>query len=176
MPQSALIRNLNPVITGWSNYYSAAVSKRAYSKLDCIMYSKLRAWANKRHSRKSGKWVSKKYWQSIGGENGVFVTKGETSTILRAHDKTPIVRHVKVRGEASPYDGNLIYWSSRMGTHPEVTKKVAILLRKQKGKCTHCKLYFREEDVLEVDHIIQRYWEEKMNTRTSKYYIDTATI
>jgi RNA-directed DNA polymerase len=25
MPQSALIRNLNPVITGWSNYYSAAV-------------------------------------------------------------------------------------------------------------------------------------------------------
>lgn len=40
-----------------------------------------------------------------------------------------------------------------MGRHPEVTKRVATLLKKQKGKCTHCEMYFREEDVLEVDHI-----------------------
>jgi 5-methylcytosine-specific restriction endonuclease McrA len=31
---------------------------------------------------------------------------------------------------------------------------VAKLLKTQKGKCTHCGLFFREEDVLEVDHII----------------------
>lgn len=43
-----------------------------------------------------------------------------------------------------------------MGKHPEVTERVATLLKKQKGKCTHCELYFREEDVLEVDHIIPR--------------------
>jgi RNA-directed DNA polymerase len=60
---------------------------------------------------------------------------------------------VKVKGEASPYTGNLIYWSSRMGTHPETSKRVATLLKKQKGKCTHCGMYFREEDVLEIDHI-----------------------
>ena len=75
---------------------------------------------------------------------------------LLKHGETPIVRHEKVKGEASPYDGNLIYWSSRRGTHPEVTPRVATLLKKQKGKCTHCGLYFREEDVLEVDHIIPR--------------------
>lgn len=43
-----------------------------------------------------------------------------------------------------------------MGTHPETTKRVATLLKKQKGKCTHCGLYFREEDVLEIDHIIPK--------------------
>ena len=75
---------------------------------------------------------------------------------LRTHAETPIIRHVKVKGDASPYDGNLIYWSSRMGKHPEVTERVATLLKKQKGKCTHCELYFREEDVMEVDHIIPK--------------------
>jgi RNA-directed DNA polymerase len=75
---------------------------------------------------------------------------------LHRHDETPIIRHVKVKSDASPYDGNLIYWSSRMGKHPEVTDRAATLLKSQKGKCTHCGLYFREEDVLEVDHIIPR--------------------
>ena len=80
---------------------------------------------------------------------------------LLRHSNTPI-RHsgkdayVKVKGEASPYDGNLIYWSARMGKHPETSKKVATLLKKQKGKCTHCGLLFKDEDVLEVDHIIPK--------------------
>lgn len=75
---------------------------------------------------------------------------------LRTHAETPIIRHVKVKGDASPYDGNQLYWSSRMGKHPEVSTRVAMLLKIQKGKCTHCGLYFREEDVIEVDHIIPR--------------------
>jgi RNA-directed DNA polymerase len=43
-----------------------------------------------------------------------------------------------------------------MGTHPEVSKQVATLLKKQKGKCTHCGLTFRDGDKLEVDHIIPK--------------------
>ena len=35
-------------------------------------------------------------------------------------------------------------------------KRVTTLLKKQKGKCTHCGLYLREKDLLEVDHIIPR--------------------
>jgi len=157
-PQTALISRLNPVITGWSNYYSTVVSKEAYTDLDNLMYPKLRAWAKHRHPKKSGRWVSKKYWQTIGGNNWVFATKHEGKNLmrLRSHAETPIVRFVKVKGEASPYDGNLIYWSTRMGKHPEMTKRMATLLKSQKGKCTHCGLYFREEDVLEIDHIIPK--------------------
>ncbi|WDD30681.1 group II intron reverse transcriptase/maturase [Nostoc sp. UHCC 0926] len=157
-PQVALIIRLNPVITGWSNYYSTVVSKAAYSGLDNLIYPKLKAWAQRRHPNKSGVWVSNKYWQTIGGDNWAFVTrqKGQNPMRLRSHAETLIVRHVKVKGDASPYDGNLIYWSSRMGEHPEVSTRVATLLKAQKGKCTHCQLYFREEDVLEVDHKIPR--------------------
>ena len=154
-PQWVLIKDLNPVITGWSNYYSTVVSKATYSRQDYLMYQKLRRWAKRRHPNKSEGWVSSKYWQTIGGDNWAFATRQEGSNPmrLRSHADTPIVRHVKVKGEASPYDGNLIYWSTRMGTHPEATTRMATLLKKQKGKCTHCGLYFREEDVLEIDHI-----------------------
>ncbi|MDB9370394.1 group II intron reverse transcriptase/maturase [Nodularia spumigena CS-586/05] len=157
-PQAALISRLNPVITGWSNYYSTVVSKKAYADLDNLMYSKLRAWAKHRHPKKSGGWVSKKYWQTIGDDNWVFATRheGKNPMRLRSHAETPIVRYVKIKGEASPYDGNLIYWSTRMGKHPETTKRMATLLKSQKGKCTHCGLYFRESHVLEIDHIIPK--------------------
>ena len=153
-PQMALIGNLNPIIGGWANYYSTVVSKEAYTRLDSLIYQKLQAWAKRRHPIKSGKWVSNKYWHSIDGNNWVFATgEGKNLYQLLDHSATPIVRHVKVKGEASPYDGDLIYWSSRMGTHPEVPKRVATLLKRQKGKCTYCGLYFRESDVLEIDHI-----------------------
>ncbi|BAZ21453.1 RNA-directed DNA polymerase [Kalymmatonema gypsitolerans NIES-4073] len=153
-PQAALISRLNPVIRGWSNYYSTVVSKEVFSSLDDLMYPKLKAWAKRRHPKKSGEWVSKKYWHTIGGDNWVFSTSPEGKNPMRlyTHAEKPIIRHVKAKGEASPYDGNLIYWSSRMGVHPEASKRVATLLKKQKGKCAHCGLYFREEDVLEIDH------------------------
>ncbi|MEH1997804.1 MAG: group II intron reverse transcriptase/maturase [Nostoc sp.] len=154
-PQMALISRLNPVITGWSNYYSISASKVIFSDLDSLIYLKLKAWAQHRHPKKSRGWVSKKYWQTIGDDNWVFATsqEGKNPMRLRSHMKTKIIRHVKVEGDASPYDGNLIYWSSRMGEHPEATERVATLLKSHSGKCTHCRMYFRESDVLEIDHI-----------------------
>ena len=76
-----------------------------------------------------------------------------SNMILLKHYETEIKRHIKVKGNASPYDGNLIYWSSRMGKHPEMPKTRATLLKRQNGKCAHCNLFFREGDVIELDHI-----------------------
>ena len=135
-PQAALISHLNPIIRGWANYYATVVSKVAYSDIDDLTYQKLSAWAKRRHPKKSGKWVSNKYWQSIGGDNWVFATRKEGLTPLRLlnHADTPIVRHVKVKGESSPYDGNLVYWSSRMGKNPEMPSKVSKLTEIAKRK------------------------------------------
>jgi RNA-directed DNA polymerase len=157
-PQAALISRLNPIIRGWANYYATVVSKVAYSDIDDLMYQKLRAWAKRRHPRKNGEWVSKRYWHSIGGDNWVFATRKEGMNPLRLlnHADIPIVRHVKVKGESSPYDGNLVYWSTRMGNNPEMPSRVSKLLKKQKGKCTHCGLFFREDNVVEVDHRIPK--------------------
>ena len=40
-----------------------------------------------------------------------------------------------------------------MGRHPEMDSLKASLLKKPKGKCTHC-LYIRDGDIQETDHII----------------------
>jgi RNA-directed DNA polymerase len=152
-PQVALISRLNPIIRGWANYYATVVSKEAYSDIDNLMYQKLSAWAKRRHPTKNKGWMSKKYWQTIDGKNWVFATRERENPLrLLAHVDTPIVRHVKVKSESSPYDGNLVYWSTRMGNNPEMPSRVSKLLKKQKGKCVHCGLFFRENDVMEVDH------------------------
>lgn len=157
-PQAALIRHLNPVIRGWARYYSAVVSKETFSRLDHLMYQKLKIWAKHRHPGKSWQWVSHKYWQTVGGDKWVFAAQANASFTeqLLKHRQTAIVRHVKVRGNLSPYDGNLVYWSTRRGKHPEVPKRVSTLLKSQKGKCPYCGMFFREEDLLEVDHIIPK--------------------
>jgi len=157
-PQSALISRLNPNIRGWANYYATVVSKDVFSDIDDLIYQKLSAWAKRRHPLKNGKWVAKKYWHPLDGDNWIFATRKEGSTPLRLlnHADTPIVRHVKVKGKSSPYDGNLVYWSTRMGNNPEMPSRVSKLLKKQKGKCTHCGLFFRENDVMEVDHKIPK--------------------
>ena len=43
-----------------------------------------------------------------------------------------------------------------MGKNPDLPSSVSQLLKRQKGKCSHCEFIFRNEDVMEVDHIVPR--------------------
>lgn len=151
-PQSALIDHLNPVIRGWANYYSTVNSKETYKELDHLLWEKLYySWARRRCGSKTNRTDrASKYWEVNRGGGWVF--KASDKSILLTHAGTPIVRHVKVKGEASPFDGNWTYWTRRRGKYPTLHKKVAMLLKKQGGKCTHCGLYFRDDDLHEVHH------------------------
>lgn len=153
--QKKLIETLNPVITGWSKYFSTVVSKETYSKLGDWMYQLLRSWTNHRHPNKSQHWITSKYWLINKGGGWKFASRSEENRLAR-HDETPVRRHIKVMGSRSPFDGDWIYWSQRMGQHPECNRRVSTLLKRQKGKCLECKLYFKEGDVLEIDHITPR--------------------
>lgn len=154
--QSELIQKLNPVIKGWANYFSVVNSKETYNDLDNLLWQKLRAWVNRRHPRKSASWKAQKYWKRIGNDSWRFATKLESDDpiILVNHRETQIKQtdFTKVKGDKSPFDGDLVYWSSRMGKHPQCPKTVASLLKRQKGKCPHCGLYFRDGDLWEKDH------------------------
>jgi RNA-directed DNA polymerase len=151
-PQEKLIKDLNPVIRGWANYYRTVVSSRVYHECDNILYYQLVQWTKWRHPDKSAAWRSKKYWRKIGNQKWVFAAS-DTMTI-RKHGMTHILSpYAKVRGNASPYDGDLLYWSQRLKNHPLLRGKLAKLLQKQQGKCRWCELTFREGDLIEIDHI-----------------------
>ncbi|ACK65460.1 RNA-directed DNA polymerase (Reverse transcriptase) [Rippkaea orientalis PCC 8801] len=156
--QAILIRNLNPIIRGWCNYFSTVVSQKVFERLWHLTVWKLIKWGLKRHRNKGRKFIVSKYFQNIGGNNWAFATRQEGKNPMRLlqHSDTTITRYVKVKDDASPYNGDLIYWSSRMGKHPEMSTRTALLLKKQKGKCAHCGLFFKEGDVIELDHIIPK--------------------
>ena len=157
-PQARLILELNPIIRGWCNYYkfSDAQTKNILTLQDHLVFKKLRAWG--RYRCGSLKDARDKYYTKIGKRDWIFATREGDANPLRLlfHSSfgSSSNDYVKVKGDKSPYDGDLIYWSTRMGRHPEMPTSKAIRLKKQKGKCHWCGLYFREGDVLEEDHII----------------------
>jgi RNA-directed DNA polymerase len=157
-PQAALIKDLNPVIKGWTSYYSNSDAKTIgeLSKQNYLTYLKLRRWAKRRCGNINDGHI--KYWTSIDGDNWVFATKEGQANRLRllkhSQFECSSTDYVKVKGDKSPYDGDTVYWSKRLGTHPQMPNRKAKLLKLQKGKCPWCGLSFQEWDVLEVDHII----------------------
>jgi RNA-directed DNA polymerase len=153
--QQVLIKTLMPVIVGWSRYYSTVVSKRTFNYLDMVLFSILLAWAFRRHTGKRKDWIIRKYWSQTAGKLWMFQTPGGKQQ-LPGHSQTPIRRHLKVMGNRSIYDGNWVYWSTRLGRRPDVPARVSKLLQKQGGTCWECGLYFRDGDLMEVDHVIPR--------------------
>jgi RNA-directed DNA polymerase len=155
--QAALIKKLNPIIRGWCNYFATVISQKVCERLWHLVVWKLLKWGRHRHRNKGRRWIRLKYFKTIECNKWEFTTReGKNSQKLIQHSSTEIKRYVKVKGIASPYDGDWIYWSTRMGSHPEIPARVAKLLKRQKGKCAHCENYFKEGDSLEVDHILPK--------------------
>ena len=152
-PQDRLIGQLNPIIKGWTAYFATVASSDAFSKMAHFTYVNLHNWAKRRHPKKDWKSIAPKYWRLEGGTWDFAPADG---TPLYRHSETPIKRHIKVRWDKSPYDGDFPYWAKRRGKYPGISKQIATLLKRQAGECASCGLYFRYEDQLEVDHIIPK--------------------
>jgi RNA-directed DNA polymerase len=150
--QAQLILALNPVIRGWSRDFSTVCSQATFQQADCKLVNRLRAWTNRRHPPHSRTTAARKYWRRAGGKLGC--APPPSALRLRFHSETHRRRHVKIHSHRSPYDGDWLYWSARLGRHPGISARVATLLKRQQGRCSRCGLPYCARDVLEVDHII----------------------
>jgi RNA-directed DNA polymerase len=106
-----LIHLLNPKLRGWANYYRHGVSSKTFGLIDHNIFQAIRKWAKRRHPNKSSNWIDKKYFCQVEYDNWVFnagikeVVKGRYGLLrLFKMHLTKIVRHVKIRGDANPYD------------------------------------------------------------------------
>jgi RNA-directed DNA polymerase len=129
------------------------VSKETFSKCEHLTYLKLRAWAKRRCTKTNAHDTKANYWRTVGKDNWTFATSGGITLVK--HSSTPIIRHTKIQGVRSPFDGDLVYWGKRMSNHPELPSRVATLLKKQAGKCGLCELNFKYGDLWEIDHVIR---------------------
>ncbi|MFB2982114.1 HNH endonuclease [Microseira sp. BLCC-F43] len=145
---------------GWASYYkmSDAVGIGEFSRQDKLTFLKLRRWAFRRQGNTN--YRKMKYWRTLGNNNWIFATRGREANTLRLllHNEfsSSSTNYVKVKGEKSPYDGDSVYSSTRLGRHPELPSRKVKLLQQQKGKCPWCGLGFLEWDVMEVDRKVPR--------------------
>jgi RNA-directed DNA polymerase len=110
LSQMQLIRQLNPMVRGWANYHRHVVAKKAFGKVEAVLFESLWRWAKRRHSDKSASWIAKRYWHRLEGRN-VFAVRLETASNekpvwLRLFDPgtVKIRRHIKIRAAANPLD------------------------------------------------------------------------
>lgn len=151
--QGKLIKELNGKIHGWTNYHRPVAASKAFRTCRRILFLQLHQWAKSRHPNKSGTWRANKYWHVDHGQGWHFT---DQRSKLWEHTQTPIQRHAKVKGTASPYDGNLLYWSQRLKNHYLMSGTLGLLLRKQQGKCRWCGLLFTDQEGIEIDHLLPR--------------------
>ena len=149
--QAEVIKALNPKISGWTNYYKHVASRDVFHKIGTVVFAMLYAWAKRRHPKKGKGWIARKYWGVTGGWHFQLPN---SEAQLRQHEQTHYLSYVKVAGARSPFDGDWIYWSMRLGYHPKVPPRVARLLKRQRGRCRECGLWFGNGDLMEVDHLI----------------------
>jgi RNA-directed DNA polymerase len=152
--QGRLLEALNPVIRGWSHDFSTVCSREPVEEVDEELRHQLRSWSRFRHPNTPRTGADQQYWRPAGER--IHCTPRGGGARLAFHTERPMRRHVKVQARRSPYDGDEVYWSTRQGPYPGVSKRVSTLLKRQAGKCRYCGYYFQIGDVREVDHLIPR--------------------
>ncbi len=159
VPQEAVICKKNPIIVGWTNYFKSVVASETFNKLDYMMWNRLWSWASIRHPTKGRRWVAEKYFHTIGKRKWYFATRkdGEISSKLRNYADTKIKRHVKVKAGKSFYDGDEIYWGSRLSKgYGDISPSKAKMLKKQDGRCGQCNTVFKNGDLIESHHKLSK--------------------
>jgi RNA-directed DNA polymerase len=111
LPQEALLRQLNPLLRGWANYYRNGAARQTFATVDNYVWHQLWNWMARRHPGKSQAWKKRKYFTAAGDQGGFSVgyhTKKGESRMLKLYRlaSTTIERHLKVQGAANPYDAH----------------------------------------------------------------------
>jgi RNA-directed DNA polymerase len=124
-------KKLAPIVRGWRNYHK-------FCKMDgakfSLYYTECRAFKvfnkeTKQNSNSSKQLLDKAFPSVPYSENS----------------------HIMVKGDKSPYDGDLTYWSERNSKlYFGSTSKA---LKKQNHSCSHCGMKFTSEERVHLHHI-----------------------
>jgi len=168
--QINLIKLLNPIIRGWANYHKTVTANDAFNYVDNEIWLSLWQWAKRRHPDKSPAWIKKRYFKTAGNRNWAFVAddtekfypsgKPYVISLSRASD-VPIKRHIKIRGEANPFDPKFeTYFEERMTSKMrDKLKENRRLLRlwlSQGGNCSVCHQKITDDMQWRLHHIVRK--------------------
>ncbi len=139
----AVIGTLNPVIRGWAAYHRSQVSSETFSSLGHYTWKLTWKWARWSHPGKGTRWTIGRYYGKFcpSREDKWVFGDRDTGAYLLNHAWMGILRHVMVKGRASPDDPDLTgYWENRRRkkTGLALDAGTLSLLARQENKCPHC--------------------------------------
>jgi RNA-directed DNA polymerase len=165
-----LIVLLNPIITGWCNYYKYCDCVRDFKQVEFAFFGQLRAWVFRRKSKglNSKALIKEKYFPTntqviFNGvkHGGNWILLGQVLARNGQKKNVNLVfpswirssMYVKIKSTKSPFDGDHIYWSKRTQKYNAFSKTKRDLLTTQNGRCNLCNTFFLTGDTIEIDHI-----------------------
>lgn len=154
-PTSVLIDRINPIITGWGNYYRHVVSKRTFGTLDHYVFSRQVRWVKFRHHNKGWNWTRAHYFgKHAPTRNDIWLFGDkETGKYMRRLSWIKIERHVMVKGSSSPDDPALRkYWAKRQGRLLNYSGLYKALAQRQKYKCPICDGFLSNGEEIQLHH------------------------
>jgi RNA-directed DNA polymerase len=122
---------LAPIVRGWRNYHRFCKMDGARNSLFYIQH---RAFKVFNKETKQNRYTSKS-----------LLDKAFPSVPYSEH------KHINVKGEKSPYDGDVTYWSERKSKLYDGTTSKAI--KKQHHTCAACGLLFIGEEKVHLHHV-----------------------
>ena len=167
-----LINLLAPKIIGWANYFRFSECQKEFSKMDYLIFQQVRAWVFRRKSKglRSRTKIKEKYFPT--GKTFTFRGKEYSNnwilvgqTLIKGKTKENFLpkmawvgssQHAKIKGNASPYNGDHLYWTKRTEKYSGFNHRISKLIKQQYGLCGICRQAFTPMDVIEADHIIPR--------------------
>lgn len=153
-PQEELIAKLNPIIRGWTQYYTYTDNAKTFWYCDQSMFWRLMKYACNRHQSKGKKWVVKKYFHTFDDRKWIFATPDRSARIKLYSKGVGRKRYVKVKKDKSPFDGDTRYWNNRWKASVSPTQRT--LYTQQNEKCAWCQGPIYSGQVIEIDHIIPK--------------------
>jgi RNA-directed DNA polymerase len=156
----AVLDLLNPIIRGWANYFRTVVSSEVFHKLDSWMHRRARQYARHTHPTKSRYWQQQRYWGKLNPDredHWVFGDKGSGRYLLK-FSWFKIVRHILVRGTASPDDPSLreYWWERRKVNIYHLSPSDVELAMNQDWICRLCGMNLINGEELHRHHIEPR--------------------
>lgn len=157
-----LILQLNPIIRGWTNYHRHAVSKAVFNSVDNAIFLALWQWTQRRHPRKSRRWIKDKYFHTVAKRNWVFAGQKDGKEIhLLSTSSVPIQRHIKIKSLANPFDPAWEpYFEKRvdqqMQTSLKGRRQLLYLWKTQNGVCPICRQKITQATGWHNHHIVWR--------------------
>lgn len=122
---------LAPIVRGWRNYHR-------YCKMDGSRFS---LW-----------YLSHRAFKVFNKESRMNRYEAETLA-KKAFPAVPYSenKHISVKGDKTPFDGDIVYWSERESKHYGGTTAKA--LKKQNHTCGYCGLKFVGDERIHLHHI-----------------------